>query len=1806
MKKQRTTILIALVSILVVLSSIGFSMGWLPGVESLIPTVHSSVLRNYFESGDGKTADTAFVIHTPRHLYNLAWLQNMGMFNRTDESGNIVQYYFKMCDGGSDCKIDTAEVTTLDMDGWVLPPIGTAQYPFVGNFDGNGRIIKNLKVSGQYSDLKDSNPAQKEAVFAQGALDPDTNYGIDIVGVFGVIGSLEDEKTETRNTNAKTKKGVETKGTYSASVNEVKNISLDNVTVVSNKKKTPDSTSEKTTTLNGIAAGYVNGTLKNIRVSNSSLDSTGSTCITSLSGKSSENDSVTNYSTIGFCRDEYKGLLTNTDIVIGEPTVSASVDKSSQYSGNAWGSSVDLFRMFKRVQTVSFQNFLSDQVYLIENGTKGADGKVSGGTEHEEQFRRYEDENDGVYTLSRGSAVLWDGFSYAYLSGGAHVTNCTIIEPVNQKAYIITDNHDNCLSLDVNTLSATNKGIVNTTDRAAATRWVFDSKSSGYEIYTVYRQVKYYLCKSNDNTLEAKAYSTSINPTIWTKTDTSTTAYESYSKIKTSAFNIGYNGAQWVLSSFKTICCSSDTSKKLGIKDGKIDTSVETVWGFDVVNVANNITYYTISGIETSTTDGSTKKWYLSRVSGTSGFEKVTLTETPSTLSYWYLNGNSIQFDDGNTDLESSACALVYSKFDNEWKYEPTKYRAIVDIDKNYLGADKSNISSSIDVATKTSSTINTPWYEGNKAASDTNKYTCSFYTVLKIDGVYKKFYLNSNSGSLKIQNSDASTGHTIWTVDTSNGCILDPNNRALICVNQVWKSLFTYSITDSENNALGVKGSGNSAAVSNDTGTKWLISSATGETSICTRVGSNDYRYIYKSGQDVKLKTAVDSKWTIANNQVRYNDGTSTSPSYKFLFYNSSWQLGDDVGSKKIIRSNVDQNDKPRFLTDSSSSERAKDHDTTNRYNAGLFTFSKIPDDSNAVNTTIKGNTYYLGLTGGAIKDLGFQSSAYSWEAYYENSLYYIRYKYSRNTHHYIMYYHPALDSLKGWYTGNSSTYSAYIGVRLEDRYLKFKYDTSYSSQSNLQTTSNVQDVSGTTKLVSKEDDLRLYVDILKIEGTSSRVVSDYWDYYRDNVTYFPISAKYTDNTTAGITITTKAEKIPGNTGYLISGSRNQYSGGVGENGWSPAGDFPAYSGDIRLGRSSKTNTIASKYLSNNTINSVLTIGKEGLGELGTPLYPKRMFPKFYGDGTDANPGVKGSYETLLSGSTVYLYGMHFMEAEVNKDSVVHADGALIDHVSYDNYEMPASSIDCNFQARGSINFLAGTYFNGEVNNNCFFSLHQVFRKKESLDNEKSIMAIFENAQSKKIYKCIDGKFYEYSDGILKETILSSNFDTEYSQKNTNVYMHLTDSSQPLIYKYEDGNYYTCSISGAETRCVLPETYSDANSINSIKEIQEIYAVYSDDFTVDGKYDYIYRYGDEDYSVPYSELKDVGSTSFTYQNHNYKLAFNTAWMKEPEKHVGLGKKFSDYNTDALFYFEVPVSRGEYLLASVTSSDEVARQGAYLLYLDIAASAQSTRAQEITEVKNTKVATYEYPRGVQLVENPVSGNATTQEYQIDEIDSAGIRLINGGTNAISRDENEISCNNTNAKASFIGGGIKVILGDGGVAVDSESITAYKLTEIYEETVIHTMLSGSTSTKPEIRDKTVTKQITLNGSRQDPTMTYAEGSSDPESVTYDGHTLTPMTTNKLITLHSIKLLEDYPIKTTPDDPPISSSVTYDFSVDGDGLVESANKAFVAKVALTNSGTEEIIEDQRYPYFRNISNVEGNTFDKEEELTLTVTY
>lgn len=131
MKEKYVKIINLIVAVLVALFCIGQVFAWFADRKyEDEANFGGSSAGAYFAYGDG-SSENPFGINKPNHLYNLAWLQNTGRFDK--------QYYFEL-------DPDMEGPLTLADDFW-LPPIGNEENPFEGVFDGRGKTISNLRIT---------------------------------------------------------------------------------------------------------------------------------------------------------------------------------------------------------------------------------------------------------------------------------------------------------------------------------------------------------------------------------------------------------------------------------------------------------------------------------------------------------------------------------------------------------------------------------------------------------------------------------------------------------------------------------------------------------------------------------------------------------------------------------------------------------------------------------------------------------------------------------------------------------------------------------------------------------------------------------------------------------------------------------------------------------------------------------------------------------------------------------------------------------------------------------------------------------------------------------------------------------------------------------------------------------------------------------------------------------------------------------------------------------------------------------------------------------------------------------------------------------------------------------------------------------------------------------------------------------------------------------------------------------------------------------------------------------------------------
>lgn len=342
------------------------------------PQSFGSTQAAYFADGDG-SRESPYLISSPVHLYNLAWLQYLGYFNLRDDFNNgRAQNYFKL-------------KNSVSCAGLALPPIGTEEYPFIGYFDGNCKTITNVLSSNSESDLT-RRPSNAE--FSGGVLrSTDKAADTTVVGLFGVVGDYQ-SFVENNYPSGYAKdtfddpKEPTTSGSTDFYFSEMKveNFYVDKLSV---KSKT-------TTTLVGLIAGYVRGTVQNAGVYE--CDVTLNQNAKGLDGSSV----VSKYSIVG----DYD------ESVVGWEEKPTGADGGEQGDGAAWGGSIDMRALFDDRMSSYYSS--KDSNYHYYNSSNPQNGSV--------WFNRSTNETlyylDGGYKSTDSYPISGENVTYIPLNVG--------------------------------------------------------------------------------------------------------------------------------------------------------------------------------------------------------------------------------------------------------------------------------------------------------------------------------------------------------------------------------------------------------------------------------------------------------------------------------------------------------------------------------------------------------------------------------------------------------------------------------------------------------------------------------------------------------------------------------------------------------------------------------------------------------------------------------------------------------------------------------------------------------------------------------------------------------------------------------------------------------------------------------------------------------------------------------------------------------------------------------------------------------------------------------------------------------------------------------------------------------------------------------------------------------------------------------------------------------------------------------------------------------------------------------------------
>ena len=313
-------------------------------------SVDGNIHGSYFESGDG-TAANPFEIARPIQLYYLSWLQEMGYFNEAvldENTGEYVlkqQYHFYL----------SKDIDMVDNEeNYVIPPIGTIKYPFVGSFDGKGHVITDLTISNDYSEYT------KDPRHPTGSNTHSDSY--EILGLFGVLGTTESSNVVTSSiiNQDGTIQQLQDNGDdvlveFSEAGNYVQNIYLNNVIIIAS--------TDSQHALAGAVAGYSNATVAHVGIFGATLRFASGLGTVSTIGTTNLSD----YAAFGFVTADHKRTVDKIEETIYTPKATASTYVSNS-SGSDWGGSVNFSSLNQRMKAT-----LSMKVTNNNNNAPSAD-----------------------------------------------------------------------------------------------------------------------------------------------------------------------------------------------------------------------------------------------------------------------------------------------------------------------------------------------------------------------------------------------------------------------------------------------------------------------------------------------------------------------------------------------------------------------------------------------------------------------------------------------------------------------------------------------------------------------------------------------------------------------------------------------------------------------------------------------------------------------------------------------------------------------------------------------------------------------------------------------------------------------------------------------------------------------------------------------------------------------------------------------------------------------------------------------------------------------------------------------------------------------------------------------------------------------------------------------------------------------------------------------------------------------------------------------------------------------------------------
>lgn|GEM_PF-5350957 len=540
-------------------------------------------------------------------------------------------------------------------------------------------------------------------------------------------------------------------------------------------------------------------------------------------------------------------------------------------------------------------------------------------------------------------------------------------------------------------------------------------------------------------------------------------------------------------------------------------------------------------------------------------------------------------------------------------------------------------------------------------------------------------YYLRNTGGTLSANTS--TTNRTSWTV--TDGTITDGAYH-LVYEDDAWqlKVPATYKITDGAGHYLSLSGA-NLTSTDEAGATEWLFSNGAEGGTISAASGGTIY-YVRNNNGTLQAST-TSTAWTVDGENIKNGN-------YYLLYGENGWDVDTVIeGSYYLISSGQ------YYMTPGNTNPgRSTSADAAARWTL---------EDDGSFSTIYNGQTRYLRRnstqnnpnSGNMVTMTTATTNLYTYDG--EN----LSVTINGNTHY-------VTTSNQSPYWRSTRTQGSAAAITLTQ--IEIDVDAALEAT---ETTYVIPDT-GTEKEALVKQNLVPSGNIANGASESSTEPAT----YTTPPTYFPLAADED-----GVV-------HPKNTGYVVSGNTND---------WGDIRVSKYAISDINVALNGNTYDLSQLQVVTRTADSngfCLIRDDDNAGSTPSTTLTNRFSIKDLDTlGLEKYIDAKADMDATFTESDGNIYGLHFMNSTISKDSTVTIPTAYVNQDQYTNYVVPRDCIDFNLKDRGYVNFFAGSYYN---NNTAFFSLYHITRNKttqeiESIREISKVYQLKEDAEADFVY---------------------------------------------------------------------------------------------------------------------------------------------------------------------------------------------------------------------------------------------------------------------------------------------------------------------------------------------------------------------------------------------------------------------------------------------------------------------------------------